>query len=37
MVSAGIMGVRDDRLVVSRPLLSDAVAREALSVSVSDC
>lgn len=37
LLAAGIMEVRSGRLVVTRPLLSDAVAREALSVPVSDC
>jgi oxygen-independent coproporphyrinogen-3 oxidase len=37
LVAAGIMEVRSGRLVVTRPLLSDAVAREALSVPLSDC
>lgn len=37
LLTAGVMEVCSGRLVVTRPLLSDAVAREALSVPVSDC
>ena len=37
LLAAGVMEVRSGRLVVMRPLLSDAVAREALSVPVPDC
>ena len=37
LLTAGVMEVRSGRLIVTRPLLSDAVAREALSVPVSDC
>ena len=36
-VRAGILDVAGDRLVVTDPLLADAVAREALSVSPFDC
>jgi oxygen-independent coproporphyrinogen-3 oxidase len=37
MVDLGLVVVRDDRVVVTEPMLTDAVAREALSVSVDDC
>jgi putative oxygen-independent coproporphyrinogen III oxidase len=36
-VAAGVIDVVDGRIVVVRPLLADAVAREALSVSRRDC
>jgi len=36
-LSAGIIHVQSDRLVVKNPMLTDAVAREALSVSADDC
>ena len=34
---AGVVGVRDGRIVVLRPLLTDLVARSVLSVSPDDC
>jgi oxygen-independent coproporphyrinogen-3 oxidase len=37
LLAAGIIRVDGDRLVVMDPMLTDAVAREALSVSVDDC
>jgi hypothetical protein len=37
LVEAGVMGVRSGRLVVLKPMLTDAVVREALSVSSVDC
>ena len=36
-LAAGIIEVEADRLVVRNPMLTDAVAREALSVSADDC
>ncbi len=36
-IAAGVLEVSEDRLVVRDPLLADAVAREALSVSPFDC
>jgi len=36
-LAAGIIRVEGDRLVVNDPMLTDAVAREALSVSADDC
>jgi len=36
-IDAGLVEVRDDRIVVTDPMRADAVAREALSVSGSDC
>jgi oxygen-independent coproporphyrinogen-3 oxidase len=36
-VDAGVLAVSQDRVVVTDPMLSDAVIREALSVSPSDC
>lgn len=37
LINAGVMELRAGRLVVVDPLVTDAVAREALSVSVLDC
>ncbi|MEA3510259.1 MAG: coproporphyrinogen-III oxidase family protein, partial [Actinomycetota bacterium] len=37
LVDAGVVGVRDGRVVVLRPLLTDLVARSVLSVSPGDC
>jgi oxygen-independent coproporphyrinogen-3 oxidase len=37
MISNGLLGIADNRLVVVNPFLADAVAREALSVPVDDC
>jgi putative oxygen-independent coproporphyrinogen III oxidase len=37
LVDAGVIGVRDGRVVVLRPLLTDLVARSVLSVSPGDC
>jgi len=37
LVDAGILCVRDDRLVVGRPLLGDEVARAALALTLDDC
>lgn len=37
LVDAGLMRIQGDRLILTNPLLADAVAREALSVSVPDC
>jgi oxygen-independent coproporphyrinogen-3 oxidase len=37
LVAAGILSITENRLVVADPMLSDAVAREALSVSAFDC
>lgn len=37
LVDAGVMAVASGRLVVLRPMLTDAVVREALSVSAGDC
>ncbi len=37
LMEAGVMAVRDDRLVVLDPLRADMVAREALSVATADC
>jgi oxygen-independent coproporphyrinogen-3 oxidase len=37
LLDAGVMAVVLDRLVVTKPMLTDAVVREALSVSSSDC
>ncbi|MCL1593591.1 MAG: radical SAM family heme chaperone HemW [Actinomycetia bacterium] len=37
LIDAGIVDIESDRLVVTHPMLTDAVAREALSVSVGDC
>jgi putative oxygen-independent coproporphyrinogen III oxidase len=36
-LSAGVVRIENDRLVVSDPMLTDAIAREALSVSADDC
>jgi coproporphyrinogen III oxidase-like Fe-S oxidoreductase len=36
-VAAGVLRVEQGRVIVSRPMLTDAIAREALSVSVGDC
>lgn len=36
-LEAGVIHVEGDRLVVDRPMLTDAVVREALSVSADDC
>ncbi|MDJ0791730.1 MAG: radical SAM family heme chaperone HemW [Acidimicrobiia bacterium] len=36
-VDAGVIRIEGGRLVLSNPLVADAVAREALSVSASDC
>jgi putative oxygen-independent coproporphyrinogen III oxidase len=37
LVDAGVIAVRDDRVVVLKPLLTDLVARTVLSVSPGDC
>ncbi len=37
LIDAGVMGLRGGRLVVYKPMLTDAVVREALSVSAADC
>ena len=37
LIEAGVIGVREDRVVVLKPLLTDLVARSVLSVSPSDC
>jgi len=37
LVDAGVIDVRDDRVMVLRPLLTDLVARSVLSVSPGDC
>lgn len=37
LIEAGVMEVRGGRLVVTKPMLTDAVVREALSVSRDDC
>lgn len=37
LINAGVLGVRDGRVVVLRPLLTDLVARSVLSVSPGDC
>lgn len=37
LIDAGLMGIIGDRLVVLKPMLTDAVIREALSVSAVDC
>ena len=37
LVDAGVIAVRDDRVVVLKPLLTDLVARFVLSVSADDC
>jgi hypothetical protein len=37
LMEAGVMAVRDDRVVVLDPLRADMVAREALSVATADC
>jgi len=37
LVDAGVITVRDDRVVVLKPLLTDLVARSVLSVSAGDC
>ncbi len=37
LTEAGVMGERNGRLVVLDPMLTDAVVREALSVSADDC
>jgi putative oxygen-independent coproporphyrinogen III oxidase len=37
LTEAGVMGERSGRLVVLKPMLTDAVVREALSVSAGDC
>ncbi|MEA3502566.1 MAG: radical SAM family heme chaperone HemW [Actinomycetota bacterium] len=37
LVDAGVVGVRDGRVVVLKPFLTDLVARSVLSVSPSDC
>jgi putative oxygen-independent coproporphyrinogen III oxidase len=37
LIEAGVMAVRDDRVVVLDPLRADMVAREALSVTTADC
>ncbi len=37
LTEAGVMGERNGRLVVLDPMLTDAVVREALSVSAGDC
>jgi coproporphyrinogen III oxidase-like Fe-S oxidoreductase len=36
-LAAGVVLVEGDRLVVNDPMLTDALAREALSVSAGDC
>jgi oxygen-independent coproporphyrinogen-3 oxidase len=37
LLMAGIITLKNDRVVVTRPMLTDAVVREALSVSADDC
>jgi hypothetical protein len=37
LVNAGVLAVQDGRLIVAKPMLTDAVIREALSVSADDC
>ncbi len=37
LVEAGVVRVTDTRIVVDKPMLTDAVVREALSVSADDC
>lgn len=37
LVDAGVVGARDGRIVVLKPLLTDLVARSVLSVSPNDC
>jgi putative oxygen-independent coproporphyrinogen III oxidase len=37
LLAAGVLEVQDDRVVVVKPMLTDAVIREALSVSADDC
>jgi hypothetical protein len=37
LVDAGVIGARDGRVVVLKPLLTDLVARSVLSVSPGDC
>jgi coproporphyrinogen III oxidase-like Fe-S oxidoreductase len=37
LVDAGVIGIKDDRIVVLKPLLTDLVARTVLSVSPHDC
>jgi hypothetical protein len=37
LAGAGVVGLRDGRVVVLRPLLTDLVARSVLSVSPDDC
>lgn len=37
LIDAGVMGLSGGRLIVRKPMLTDAVVREALSVSAIDC
>jgi len=37
LLNAGVVEVSDERVIVCDPMLTDAVAREALSVSLDDC
>ncbi len=37
LIDADVIAIADDRIVVTRPMLTDAVVREALSVSADDC